>query len=148
MRRRGRSPRDAAERTTDLLDAWHRTGKKSCERRSRSGRDPPPRQRLRLLAAEDNKTNQLVFRTMLKALDLDLTLVGDGAALVEAYKDAPPDMVFTDISMPGWTGPRRRSRSAPHEKEAGLAPVPIIAMTAHALTGDKERLLETGWTTS
>jgi hypothetical protein len=68
--------------------------------RNRSAADA---ERLRLLAAEDNKTNQLVFRTMLKALDLDLTLVADGLRWSRPTRTAP-DIVFTDISMPGMDG--------------------------------------------
>jgi signal transduction histidine kinase/CheY-like chemotaxis protein len=108
-------------------------------------RDPPPTpKRLRLLAAEDNKTNQLVFRTMLKALDLDLTLVADGAALFEAYKDRRPDIVFTDISMPGMDGLEATSLIRAHEAETGRPPVPIIAMTAHTVIGDRDTFLKQG----
>jgi CheY-like chemotaxis protein len=108
-------------------------------------RDPPPTpKRLRLLAAEDNKTNQLVFRTMLKALDLDLTLVADGAALFEAYKDRRPDIVFTDISMPGMDGLEATSLIRAHEAVTGRPPVPIIAMTAHTVIGDRDRFLKQG----
>ena len=103
-----------------------------------------PQPRLRILAAEDNKTNQLVFRKMLKTLDLDLTMVGDGAALVEAYKAAPPDVVFTDISMPGMDGMEATTQIRAHEREARLPRVRIIAMTAHALAGDRERMLDHG----
>jgi signal transduction histidine kinase/CheY-like chemotaxis protein len=106
-------------------------------------RDGEPK-RLRLLAAEDNKTNQLIFRTMLKALDLDLTLVDDGAALVEAYKSDPPDLVFTDISMPGMDGLKATSMIRAHEAEVGLPRVPVVAMTAHGVSGDRERFLNYG----
>ena len=104
----------------------------------------PQNQPLRLLAAEDNKTNQLVFRTMLKSLDLELTLVDDGAALLDAYKVTPPDLVFTDISMPGMDGLEATTQIRAHETANGLPRVPIVAMTAHALSGDRERFLEAG----
>jgi CheY-like chemotaxis protein len=128
----------------DLLDCIVSTTKHPDPTEAAGDSDPPLQPRLRLLAAEDNKTNQLVFRTMLKALDLDLTLVGDGSALVDAYKAAPPDMVFTDISMPGMDGTEATIQIRAYEKEARLPRVPIVAMTAHALTGDKEHLLECG----
>jgi len=102
------------------------------------------RARVRIVAAEDNKTNQLVFRTMLKAQDVDLTLVESGSALVAAYKKDPPDIVFTDISMPGMDGLEATALIRAHEVEAGLPRVPVIAMTAHAVSGDRERFMEAG----
>jgi hypothetical protein len=100
--------------------------------------------KLTLLAAEDNKTNQLVFRTMLKTLDLDLTLVENGRDLVAAYERAPPDIVFTDISMPLMDGTAAAEAIRAHEASAGLPVVPIIAMTAHAMDDDRDRILRHG----
>ncbi|MEM7723494.1 MAG: ATP-binding protein [Pseudomonadota bacterium] len=105
---------------------------------------PPEARRLRLLAAEDNKTNQLVFKTMLKKLELDLTLVENGKALVEAYAEARPDVIFTDISMPEMDGTAAAEAIRAMEAEAGSPRVPIIAMTAHAMEGDKDRILASG----
>ena len=104
----------------------------------------PERARVRIVAAEDNKTNQLVFRTMLKSQHVDLTLVDSGSALVAAYKHDPPDIVFTDISMPGMDGLEATSLIRGYEAEVGLPRVPVIAMTAHAVSGDRERFLGSG----
>ncbi|MBF9029392.1 response regulator [Rhodobacterales bacterium HKCCE3408] len=104
---------------------------------------PEPR-RLRLLAAEDNKTNQLVFRMMLKGLEIDIDLVGNGEELVSAYAAAPPDLVFTDISMPGVDGLEAASRIRAHEAETGLPPVPMVAMTAHASDEEQDRIRAAG----
>ena len=103
-----------------------------------------PAPRLRLLAAEDNKTNQLVFRAMLKGLDLDVELVENGAQLVEAVQRARPDLVFTDISMPEMDGLEAAEAIRAHEAKTGLPRLPIIAMTAHAMPGDRDRVLEAG----
>jgi len=103
-----------------------------------------PRQRPRLLAAEDNKTNQLVFKTMLKDLDIELEMTGNGAELVTAYLRDPPDLVMTDISMPEMDGLEAAAKIRAHEAEHGLRPVPMIAMTAHALEGDRERIIAAG----
>ncbi|MEJ6389872.1 ATP-binding protein [Gymnodinialimonas ulvae] len=100
--------------------------------------------KLRLLAAEDNKTNQLVFKSMIKGLDLELELVNDGAELVAAYKANPPDLIMTDISMPGMDGLDAAQAIRAEETAQGLPRVHIIAMTAHALEGDRERILEAG----
>ncbi len=106
--------------------------------------ETPPRRRPRLLAAEDNKTNQLVFRTMLKGLDIDLEMTADGRELVDAYLRDRPDLVMTDISMPEMDGLEAARLIRAHEAAQGLPPVPMIAMTAHALEGDRERILAAG----
>jgi signal transduction histidine kinase/ActR/RegA family two-component response regulator len=106
---------------------------------------PDPAGLLRVLAAEDNKTNRLVFKSMLKSLEIDLTLVENGNELVAAYRDRPPDLVFSDISMPGMDGLEAVSLIRAHEAENGLPRVPIVAMTAHALSGDRDRFLEAGF---
>jgi CheY-like chemotaxis protein len=105
---------------------------------------PVPPTRLRLLAAEDNKTNQLVFRAMLKGLDLELELVENGAQLVAAACRAAPDVIFTDISMPEMDGLEAARALRAHAAERGLPRVPIVAMTAHAMEGDRERILAAG----
>ena len=94
--------------------------------------------------AEDNKTNQLVFKSMLKSLDLDLTMVANGRLAVEAYKAEPPDLMFTDISMPEMDGTTAAAEIRSFEQTAGLPSVPIVAMTAHAMAEDKERILASG----
>jgi CheY-like chemotaxis protein len=129
---------------TDLLECLASLGKNLDESGALVAGDRSPRERLRLLAAEDNKTNQLVFRTMLKAVDLDLTLVGDGAHWSRPTRTRRRTSFSPTFRCRVWTGWRRRSKSAPHEQAASLPRVPIIAMTAHALSGDRERLLENG----
>ncbi|MEJ6393356.1 ATP-binding protein [Gymnodinialimonas sp. 2305UL16-5] len=104
----------------------------------------PNRDRLRVLAAEDNKTNQLVFKTMLKALDIDLEVVNNGVELVDAYRSDVPDLIMTDISMPEMDGLDAARAIRSIEAENGHPRIPIIAMTAHALEGDKERILAAG----
>ncbi len=100
--------------------------------------------RLSLLAAEDNRTNQLVFRKMLKERDLRLRLVDNGADLVAAYIEEAPDLVLSDISMPGMDGLEATAHIRAHEAEAGLPRVPIVAMTAHVVDGDRDRILGAG----
>jgi len=102
------------------------------------------RRKLRLLAAEDNKTNQLVFGKMIKALELELTMTSDGAEALAAFMADPPDMMFTDISMPEMDGLEAARRIRAFEAEQGLPRVPIVAMTAHAMDGDENRIFEAG----
>ncbi|WP_375551093.1 response regulator [Rhodophyticola porphyridii] len=106
---------------------------------------PPPQPRvLRLLAAEDNKTNQLVFRKMIKSLTLDLCMVGNGREALDAYVAHPPDLVFTDISMPEMYGLEAAREIRAFEARHHLPRVPIVAMTAHAMDGDEKRIFEAG----
>ncbi|KMK65932.1 response regulator [Puniceibacterium sp. IMCC21224] len=97
---------------------------------------------LRVLVAEDNKTNQLVFRKMVAALDLELTFANNGFEAVAAFKTARPDVIFMDISMPGMDG--KQATCAIREIEGDGPRVPIIAVTAHAMSGDREVILEAG----
>jgi len=103
-----------------------------------------PRRKLRLLAAEDNKTNQMVFRKMIKVLDLDLNMVENGAEALAAYIAETPDLIFTDISMPEMDGLEAARRIRAHEAQEGLPRVPIVAMTAHAMDGDENRIFAAG----
>jgi len=98
-----------------------------------------PLRKLRLLAAEDNKTNQLVFRKMIKALNLDLQIANNGEEAVALFGTFAPDLVFMDISMPVMDG--MEATRAIRQTDAD---VPIIAMTAHAMTGDDKSILEAG----
>ncbi len=99
--------------------------------------------RLTVLVAEDNKTNQFVFQKMVTDCDLDLTFANNGVEAVEAYERLSPDIVFMDISMPIMDGKEAtaRIRGLP-----GGAQVPIIAVTAHAMSGDREDILAQGLT--
>ncbi|MFY0693236.1 MAG: response regulator [Paracoccaceae bacterium] len=110
---------------------------------------PPPEapkaeRKLQVLAAEDNKTNQLVFRKMLKDIDLDLTIVGNGREALEAFTAHRPDMIFMDISMPEMDGMEATREIRALEQKHEGKPVPIIAMTAHAVDGDEARIRQAG----
>ena len=99
---------------------------------------------LRVLAAEDNKTNQLVFSKMVKDANIELTMVADGKEAVDAYKAFDPHLVFMDISMPKMDGMEATQQIRWHEAETGLEPVTIVAMTAHAMEGDEARIKNCG----
>ncbi len=98
---------------------------------------------LRVLAAEDNKTNRLVFSKMVKAFDIELKFAENGKQAVEFYKAFNPDIVFMDISMPEMDGKEATTRIRKVEKDTGCH-VPVVAMTAHAMDGDKEEIIASG----
>ena len=99
--------------------------------------------RLDVLLAEDNATNRLVFRKIAEKLGLTLRMAEDGEQAVAAVQDTVPDLIFMDVSMPRMDGleATRRIRALP-----GGDKVPIIAVTAHAVTGDREWVLSAGLT--
>ena len=99
--------------------------------------------RMRILAAEDNKTNQLVFRKMVKALNIDLRFANNGLEAVALYQDFEPDLIFMDISMPEMDGKEATGAIRKIEEKTGRH-VPIVALTAHAMSGDSEGILAAG----
>ncbi|MGF1694171.1 ATP-binding protein [Vibrio lamellibrachiae] len=99
----------------------------------------------RILVAEDNKANQLVIKNMFLHAGVDIDIVDNGAKAVEQIKNYTYDIVFMDISMPEMDGIEATNiiRSIDDEKMQSL---PIIALTAHALSGDKEHFISAGMT--
>ena len=103
----------------------------------------PSLRKMRVLAAEDNKTNRLVFSKMLKACDIDLEFAENGVEAVEKFESFAPDVVFMDVSMPEMDGKEATRRIREVEHGTGKH-TPIIAMTAHAMDGDEEGILASG----
>jgi len=96
----------------------------------------------RVLLAEDNAANQAVIKSILEYAGLRVDTVAGGREAVDAVRTRPYDIVLMDISMPEMDG-----MAATHEIRklpGGAASVPIVALTAHALAGDKERFLAAG----
>ena len=97
----------------------------------------------RVLLAEDNEINQEVALNLLEDLGMRVTLAKDGAEAVELCRGRSFDLIFMDIQMPVMDGltATREIRALPG---AGPSGPPIIAMTAHAMSGDREKSLEAG----
>ncbi|AKO98604.1 Signal transduction histidine kinase [Marinovum algicola DG 898] len=105
--------------------------------------EPPEAVRLQVLAAEDNRTNQFVFRKMVKSLPVDLHFANNGVEAVALFRELRPDIVFMDISMPEMDG-KAATLEIRKLEEGGGHRTPIIACTAHAMTGDREALIAAG----
>lgn len=103
----------------------------------------PQARAMRVLAAEDNKTNRLVFSKMVKDLDIELQFAENGTEAVAQFQSFAPDIVFMDISMPEMDGKEATGRIRGIEAKTGRH-VPIVAMTAHAMDGDEEVILAAG----
>ncbi len=105
----------------------------------------PAARKMKILTAEDNKTNQLVFRKMIKHLDIELQIANNGVEAVAAYLEFRPDMIFMDISMPEMDGKEAtRTIRGIEAEEGGEMHVPIVALTAHAMAGDDTEILAAG----
>jgi len=98
--------------------------------------------RARVLVAEDNPVNQIVATEMLRRLGCRADVVGNGREAVEAMSRLPYDLVFLDCHMPEMDG--FDACRAIREAEPPGQHTPVIAMTASALKGDRERCLAAG----
>ncbi len=103
--------------------------------------EPARRLAGRLLVVEDDRVNQRVIELLLEKLGLDCVIVADGASSVEVALLEPWDAVLMDCQMPGMDGYEATRRI--RERLAGR-PLPIIALTANAMTGDREACLAAG----
>jgi signal transduction histidine kinase/CheY-like chemotaxis protein len=99
---------------------------------------------LHILVAEDNPINQKLIKVVLENFGLNVTLVANGEEAVEARRTGMYDMIFMDIQMPVKGGVEATHEILAYEKETGVPHVPIIALTANALAGDKEKYMAEG----
>jgi signal transduction histidine kinase/DNA-binding response OmpR family regulator len=98
---------------------------------------------LRVLVAEDNVVNQKIAEVMLNRRKHSATIVSDGRQAVEAWKRGGFDLVFMDVQMPEMDGFEATAAIRAAEQGTG-GHTRIIAMTAHAMSGDRERCLDAG----
>ena len=99
---------------------------------------------LRILAAEDNPMNQLVLKTLLAPLDVDLHLVNDGEEAIAAWSDGPWDAILMDVQMPRMDGPSATRVIRRMEEAEGRRRTPIIALTANAMAHHEREYLGAG----
>ena len=90
-----------------------------------------------ILVAEDNLTNQIIAKKFLAKMGVDVKIVNNGQAAVDAFKAMPFDLIFMDCQMPVMDGYEATSIIRKIEKEKNLRPMPIVALTANASSDDR-----------
>jgi len=100
------------------------------------------RQKLHILLAEDNKTNSLLAVQLLKKRGHTVVVVEDGEQALNILEEGNFDLILMDVQMPNMNG--FEATKAIRKKEQPSDHIPIIAMTAHAMKGDREACLEAG----
>jgi CheY-like chemotaxis protein len=89
--------------------------------------------RLKILAAEDVRANQMVLQAALEYRNIELTLVDNGAQALDAFGLERFDLILMDIQMPVMDGLAATRAIRNKERHSGLAPTPIIALSANAM---------------
>ncbi|KAJ7692771.1 hypothetical protein B0H17DRAFT_533990 [Mycena rosella] len=102
-----------------------------------------------ILLAEDNLVNQKLALKILEKYGHSIELAENGSLALQAFTDRalqnkPFDVILMDVSMPLMGGMEATQRIRAYEAQYGLSPTPIIALTAHAMIGDRERCLQAG----
>jgi CheY-like chemotaxis protein/HPt (histidine-containing phosphotransfer) domain-containing protein/two-component sensor histidine kinase len=100
--------------------------------------------RCRVLLAEDNVVNQEVALEMLRALECQVDIAGNGEVALERFADKRYDVILMDCQMPEMDGYEATRRLRQREKANQTGRTPVVALTAHALKGDRERCLDAG----
>jgi PAS domain S-box-containing protein len=101
---------------------------------------------LRVLLAEDHPTNQRVVQLILDSVGVDLTIVGDGEAAIEAFEHAPFDLILMDMQMPRVDGLTATREIRRREAASARPPIPIAMLTANATDEHREMAAQAGAT--
>ncbi len=110
-----------------------------------SGRSPiPEKPAARILVAEDNKPNRYFMTELLSKLGYHSYEAEDGGEVLDILSRETVDMVLMDVQMPEMDGVTATRIIREREKENGHPRIPIIALTAFAVSGDRERFIESG----
>jgi len=113
------------------------------QRLSGGGGSATSQRKLRILLAEDNAVNQKLVVRMLEKRGHSILVTVNGKEALAAIEKQAFDLVLMDVQMPDMDGFEATAEIRRREKESG-GHIPIIAMTAHAMKGDRERCLDAG----
>ena len=94
-----------------------------------------------ILVVEDNEANQLLARAVLEMEGFDVAVAGSAPEAQDVIRDRPPDLILMDVQLPGEDGLSltRRLKANPVTTS-----IPVVALTAHAMLGDRELALKAG----
>ncbi|MGK8704914.1 response regulator [Metapseudomonas otitidis] len=98
----------------------------------------------RILCVDDNPANLLLVKTLLGDMGAEVTAVDSGYGAVDAVRQQAFDLVLMDVQMPGMDGRQATEEIRRLEANRETSPVPIVALTAHALANEKRALLQGG----
>jgi signal transduction histidine kinase/DNA-binding response OmpR family regulator len=130
-------------RQAQLLEMLSRSGSRAAARMALADCTAPQRS-ARVLVAEDNPVNQLVTQGMLESLGYRPDVVEDGRQALAACAAARYDLVLLDVHMPEMDGFEATAAIRAHERATGARRTPIVALTANAMAGDRDRCLAAG----
>lgn len=94
-----------------------------------------------ILVVEDNEANQMLVRAVLELEGFDVAVAGSGDEALEQIRAQTPDLILMDVRLPGQDGLSLTKRL---KADAATSSVPIVALTAHAMHGDKDLALNAG----
>ena len=97
-----------------------------------------------ILLVEDNKVNQMYMKVLLKKFGITFDIAEDGLLAIEAYKNNKYDLILMDENMPNMNGTQATEIIREYESSNNLKYTPIIALTANAIKGDREKFLNYG----
>src|SRR5215472_327188 len=126
-----------------IVTAMAEHGRKPERSESTAASIRPSERSLRVLLAEDNAVNQTLAMRILERLGHRVRVVNDGKEAIRQAQAEDFDLIFMDVQMPEMDG--LEATTAIRAAEAGTGKhVPIVAMTAHAMKGDREKCLDAG----
>ncbi|MDQ7050506.1 MAG: response regulator [Enterobacterales bacterium] len=126
----------------DALYDWFSINNKESGGRQNSSKKPLGSLRAQILCVDDNESNLKLIEAFLSEFNVDIQVVASGREAIKACKQRRFDIIFMDIQMPEMDGIQATKRIK--RINDSYASVPIIALTAHAMKGEKERLLNSG----
>jgi CheY-like chemotaxis protein len=100
----------------------------------------------RILAAEDNATNQLILRALLEPFGVELTMVSNGREAIDAFTGGRFEIVLMDVQMPVMNGVEATAAIRRLEAERGLPATPILALSANVMSHQVAEYLAAGMT--
>jgi len=144
----GRHDKSEDDLTTDIITRYslkeNEMAAASTESREKGKLADAPDRQLKILLAEDNRMNQKVAVKMLSKLGHTLTIANNGKEAVDAFQAGTYDLILMDVQMPVMDGIAATVEIRQSESSNNNEKTPIIALTASAMKGDRERFLSAG----